>query len=53
MLFSEVFNGTEPIHAGVVNENVEMAVVFDGRVDESVRLSGLRNIAFDRNGFTA
>ena len=51
VLFGEGIDGEELLDAGVVDEDVEVAEVLDGCVDEALSLSGLRDIATDGDGF--
>jgi hypothetical protein len=51
LVFGDGLDGGELVHAGVVNQDVEPAVVFDGGVDDTVRLSSFGDVASHGNGF--
>jgi len=45
LFFGDGLYGSELVYAGVVNEDVEAAVVFDGGVDDTVRFSSFGDVA--------
>jgi hypothetical protein len=45
LFFGDGLDGGELVYAGVVNEDVEAAIVFDGGVDDALRLSSLGDVA--------
>jgi hypothetical protein len=45
LFFGDGLDGSELVYPGVVNEDVEAAVVFDGGVDDTVRLSSFGDVA--------
>ena len=45
LFFGDGLDGGELIHAGVVNEDVEAAIVFDCGVDDALGLSSLGDVA--------
>src|SRR5260221_1088443 len=51
VIFCEGFDGQELVDAGVVDQDVEVAEVLDGCVDEALSLSGLGHVAMDGDGF--
>ena len=53
VVFGDIFNGSELIDAGVVDEDVEAAIVLDGCVDDALRFSGLGDVSADSDGFAA
>ena len=53
VLGGDGFEGAELVDAGVVDEDVELAVVLDGGVDDGLRVGGLGDVALDGDGFAA
>ena len=53
VLGGDGFEGAELVDAGVVDQDVELAVGLDGGVDDGLRVGGLGDVAFDGYGFAA
>ncbi len=52
-LLGDGFDRREFIDPGVVDQDVEPAIVLDGRVDDALRFRSLGDVTSDRNGFAA
>ena len=52
-IFGDGFEWREFVHAGIIDENVEAAVIFDGCRDDALGFGGFGNVATYGNGFAA
>ena len=53
LLFRDGFDRRELVDPRIVDEDVETTIVFDGGVDDSLRLRGFGDVALHGDGFAA